>query len=230
MFNKKFHPFSPLVFLIFSFSSWGQNMENGIVVRGVGEVEIDNSTASINASVTTVNSEAGTALNQNNNIMNNIMTALLSVGIDSNDINTNQFNIHPKYRWADGSYVFEGYTVTNGVKVKINQISTLGDTIDLLVDAGATKVGSVGFSSADLEAIRAEALQKAITDAKNKAQLLATATGVVLGEAAYINLSSNHTYSSPESHATNALSSAPPISPGTKTITETVSIRYEISN
>ncbi len=216
--------------LLVNFSAQAENTDKIIVVQGVGEVTIDNTEGKIHASVTTRNLDADQALTNNNNVINNIVSELNGVGVTGDDITTTQFNFHPEYNWNNGQNNFVGYTVTNGIKIKVSEISTVGSVLNLLVDAGATRINSVSFGSSSLSEVRKLALVRATDDALVKAQILANSTNVQLGEVIQIRLASQSTVLN-QSRANgdeSFVANATPISAGNNTYRETVKVTYQI--
>ncbi len=221
------------IYLIFalltSFAGQAQNTENTISVRGVGEVTIENTQGQISASVTTQDMDADQALQLNNNRMNQIISELNAVGISGTDIATNQFSFQPNYDWSDNGYIFAGYSVTNGIRIKVNEVSTVGAVLNLLVDAGASRIHSVGFGSSSLSTVRRQALERATEDALEKAQILANSTGVTLGRVVQVQLLSNSSVLNATQTEAVSFASDVPTSPGQNTYTETVNITYLIA-
>jgi uncharacterized protein YggE len=201
--------------------------EHIISVQGVGEVALANTEGRIQASVTTLNADADVALSTNSAIVANIISELDGVGIKTEDISTSRFDFHPQYDWNNGQQIFQGYSVTNGLNIVVQEVSAVGAVLNLLVDAGATRINSVGFGSSSLSEVRTQALQRASEDALAKASILAAANGVTLGEVIQVRLSSANTVL--ESTAIGAVSSSPaPIVPGTNTYRETVHVTYAL--
>lgn len=219
------------VFIMTGFSVQAQITDKVIVVQGVGVVTIDNTQGYINASVTTRNLDADQALTENNTIVANIFNELNGVGVTEDDITTNQFSFHPDYDWDDGQYNFIGYSVTNGITINVSEISTVGAILNLLVDAGVSRINSVSFGSSSLSEVRKQALIRATEDALAKAEILATSTGVNLGRVIQIRLASQSTVLNPSS---GSLSVSPPsvtpISPGDNSYQETVLVTYQIED
>lgn len=202
--------------------------EHIIAVHGVGEVALANSEGRIQTSVTTLDTDADAALNHNSTLVANIISELNAVGIESADISTSRFDFHPQYDWNNGQQIFQGYSVTNGLNIVIREVSAVGAVLNLLVDAGATRINSVSFGSSSLAEVRTQALQRATEDARNKASILATASGVTLGPVIQVKLlSANPLQESVVGDV--SLSSGPaPIVPGSNTYRETVSITYQL--
>ncbi len=206
-----------------------QQTENIIVVQGVGAVTITNAEGRINASVSTLNQDAEVALSNNNAIVSNIVSELNGVGISPDDISTNRFDFYPEYRWSEGQQVFEGYAVTNGISILVKEVAAMGAILNLLVDAGASRINSVGFGSSNLAEVRKQALEKATEDALTKATILANANGVNLGKVIQVKLSSqNSVLNQTSSNGGVSAASPVPISPGQNTITEKLTVTYEL--
>jgi len=204
-------------------------LAKSIQVQGVGQVTLVNTEGSINASVTTLSMDADVALTSNNNAVSNILRELSGVGIDADDITTSLFNFRPQYRWHEGTYVFEGYEVTNGLQIKVKQVSAIGSVLNLLVDAGVTRINSIDFGSSVLADVRRIALEKATDDALAKATILANSTGVSLGPVIGIDLVSR-TPVLAEDSPNGSLSTSPvPIEPGSNTHTAVVNVTYQIN-
>ncbi|WP_223789486.1 SIMPL domain-containing protein [Marinicella meishanensis] len=203
---------------------------NTIQVMGVGQVKMLNTEGSINASVTTLSMDADVALTTNNAAVSNILMELSGVGIDGDDISTSMFNFRPKYRWNDSTYVFEGYEVTNGLQIKVKEVSAIGSVLNLLVDAGATRINSINFGSSVLADVHRVALEKATDDALAKATILANSTGVSLGPVIGIDLLSQTSVLNDET-VSGAVSPRPPvpIEAGSNTHTAVVQVTYRIN-
>jgi uncharacterized protein YggE len=207
-----------------------QTSGNTIKVNGVGQVKLVNSEGSINASVTTLSMDADVALTSNNNAVNNILSELSGVGIDADDIATSSFNFRPKYRWDEGTHVFEGYEVTNGLRIQVKEVSAIGSVLNLLVDAGVTRINSINFGSSVLADVHRTALEKATEDALAKATILATSTGVSLGPVINIDLVSQTSVLNDDT-VVGSVSPRPPvpIEAGSNTHTAVVHVTYRIN-
>lgn len=208
-----------------------QTSDKTIQVQGVGQVKLINSEGSIQASVTTLSMDADVALTRNNHAVNNILTELSGVGIDSDDVITSLFNFRPQYRWEEGHHVFEGYEVTNGLRIQVKEVTAIGSVLNLLVDAGVTRINSISFGSPVLANIHRMALEKATEDALAKATILANSTGVSLGPVIGIDLVSQTSVLPSSNSGNGGVSSGPPvpIEPGTNTHTAVVHVTYQIN-
>ena len=112
----------------------------------------------------------------------------LGAGIAERDIQTTQFSIQPRYtretRKADGTIEtrkLEGYTVRNGVNVRVRDIDAVGEVLDMSVRLGVNEGGDIQFSNADPTKALGRARSNAVKDALDKARGLASAAGGKVG-------------------------------------------------
>jgi uncharacterized protein YggE len=79
------------------------------------------------------------------------------------------------------------YRVSNMVQVTIRDLNTVGDIIDAAVAAGANNVWGVTFGLEDTEALEAQAREKAVANARARAESLAELNGVAVGDVIHIS-------------------------------------------
>ena len=211
------------------------NQQEGIWVSGRGEVTaapditiLQLGISAQRASVAEAQSEAATA-------MDKVMTALSESGIASKDVQTQQFSIQQVIKWDQDKQeqVIIGYRVDNMVMAKIREIDKTGSIIDAVAVAGGdnTRIDNIGFSVDDPSPYRKEARDKAMADAKAKAEQLANLSGVKLGKPTYISESISYpVYPSYVTPAAPMPSPAPvtPISPGEMKISLDIQVVYAI--
>ncbi|MDC3952409.1 SIMPL domain-containing protein [Polyangium jinanense] len=73
------------------------------------------------------------------------------------------------------------YRVSNTVEVTIRDVSKASRVVQAAVDAGANNVWNVNFGIDDTKALEATAREKAVADAKARAEVLAKLSGLELG-------------------------------------------------
>ena len=152
-----------------------------VMVAGHGSVEAAPDSAEITTGVVTEGQTARDALTANSAAMRKVIDGLKVAGIDAKDIQTQQFQIHPRYRTVKDRQQVEGYTVRNQVTVKVREIARLGEILDQVVTLGANQASGINFIVSDAEKRKDEARKKAIENAKQRARLLAEAAGARLG-------------------------------------------------
>lgn len=143
--------------------------------------------AMISTGVSTIQLTAEESLTENSDVMERIMTVLkVDFGINETDIQTTSFSINAEYDYRyneeGGGPTLIGYRVTNLLSVKIMNLDDLGLILDALVVAGSNQLGGISFGIDDPdESLWNSARQKAVGNAKVKADLYAAAAGLTVG-------------------------------------------------
>ena len=127
--------------------------------------------------------DGGVTSDANNAAMGKVLLALKGAGIEEKDYQTSRLSLQPQYaqnRAAPSPFV--GYRASNRVTVRIRDVAKVANVIDVLVGAGANEIGGINFSVTQASKHLDEAREKAIADARRKAEIYAKAAGVTLGE------------------------------------------------
>jgi uncharacterized protein len=179
--------------------------------------------------------------------MNNVLDALRSSGVKENETSTSSFNIFPNYNITqeeDFRPIESGdiisYTVTNSIIVDSINLLNVPQWIDTAVQAGVNDVSSISFILSDKksELIKNDLLNQAITNAKNKADIAASALGLkVIGVRSIIieGVDGIPVSSQQSFFASQAVDSAapraspPPIIVGEQKVTSSVNITFLIN-
>jgi len=212
------------------------SQQEGIWVAGRGEVSAVPDIATLRLGIEAQETSVAEAQSQAIEAMDRVMAALTDNGMAKKDIQTQYFNIRRVTKWdrEKEEEVVIGYRVTNMVTVKIREIDRIGSIIDAVAAAGGdfTRIESISFSVDDPSAYHQEARQKAMADAKTKAEQLAELAGVKLGKPTYISESA---YLPPpiyrqDLYEKGAAAPVPetPISPGEMEISLTIQVAYAI--
>ncbi len=208
--------------------------QTGIAVTGTGSVTVIPNIGMLNVGVEVTATTVAKARAGAEEAMERIQTSLHKSGVENRDIATQFFNIFPQYRYRDGEAPkITGFTVNNQVMVKVRDIDRLSETLDDAVDAGgdAVRVNSVSFAVDEPEQFLEEAREKAMADARQRAEQLANLAGVTLGDPLSINESGGGGGNVPFpefARAATARSGATPIQPGENEIELSVSVLYAI--
>ena len=201
-----------------------------ITVVGSGSVSGAPDTAEVTAGVVTQAATASQAMSQNSATMEKVLKALTALGIADRDIHTTNVSIVPQRASTQPSRPAPspviGYEVTNQVRVRVRNLSSLGRLLDTLVGQGANALGGIGFSIADPAPLLEQARSKAIADARQKAQVYATAAGVKVGRVIFIRDTSA---GPPRPMAGRMMAvAATPIAPGEQEVEVSVSVTYAL--
>lgn len=203
-----------------------------VSVTGTGEAQAPPDEARINAGVQAVADTVVAASRQNEEKVRKIMDALSEQGIDESDIGTTDYSIWAQQDYQDGQSRITGYQVSNVVVVTIKDIAKVGDVLAAVTNAGANTVHGVQFSVSDTEALETQARERAMADARRRAESLAGLAGVALGEVVTLSTSAGPGYGPMmmEAAAMRMSDSAPTptITPGQQSVSVQVQVTYAI--
>ncbi len=181
--------------------------------------------------------------------MNRIIDTMKKLGVEEKDIKTTQYNLWPRYNNQRKPVIqtnqiqevqqpeIIGYELRQSVEIKIRDLSTVDQVIDQGTKTGANQVGSLRFDIDDSSELKMQAREIAFDKAKEKAQQMAAAAGVTLGDV--ITFSEGGGYSpypqargmanfAMEMDEGMAISAAPAIEPGSQEMQIIVNVTYEI--
>lgn len=156
----------------------GAVKDRKITVNGEGLVKVSPNMATATLGVRTENLNLQEAQSENAKKANDIVDALLSLGIPKNDIKTADYRIDPIYTYEDGKQLFQGYRVTHLYTITIRDADQVGVVIDTAVENGANEVMNIQFSVAEPNAYYNQALSLAVIDSFKKAQTIAHTFGI----------------------------------------------------
>ncbi len=140
--------------------------------------------------------DAQAAQDQVNQIVQRAIEAIRGQGIEEQNLRTADLSLHPVYSHPQPRPGREqepqepqivGYRASNTVIVDLSDLAKIGPVIDAAVGAGANQLQGIDFSLRnDLEA-RTAALEQAVEEARRKAESLARAAGMELGQLLELN-------------------------------------------
>jgi len=143
-----------------------------ITVEGNSKFEVSPDFAELQIEVVTSSEDLTEAQRENAERMNQVISALLALNIDRNDIQTAFFNVSPRYDYVEGKQVFRGYEVTNAITVKIEEINEVGMVIDTAIKNGANRISQLEFKLENDALYYQKALQLALQNAHEKANAI----------------------------------------------------------
>lgn len=209
-------------------------------VSGEGKSVVVPDIAEFSFSVVTEGGNDLAALqSENTKKMNAAIQYLKGNGIDEKDIKTQNYNVSPRYQYASCALggicpppQIVGYTITQGVAVKVRDFKKIGELLAGVVKNGANTVSDMRFTVDDMTTVQNAARTEAIQKAKTKAKAIAKASGFDVGKLLSIDEGMN-----PVAYTDSRLfgmggvakeSASPQIEAGSQEITVNVTLRYEI--
>ena len=216
-----------------------QSRPPSIRVSGEGELAIAPDIAEIRMSVVRESKTARAALNANNDAMAKVFAAMQAQGIADRDLQTSNFNISPRYyhppRGENQPQLppkIIAYVVSNTLSVRIRDLESVGKVLDQAVSLGVNSGGNIRFMNDKPKTALKQARRAAMEDAIDKANTLAAAAGVALGDILEISESSHSPRPTPMARAQFAteamMADAVPIARGENTYRVTVNVSWEI--
>ena len=168
--------------------------ENQFSVSATGKVFAKPDIANLTIGFKTeVKNTAAEAVEKNSEKMNQIIKELKGLDIEAKDIKTTNYNLTPVYDWTrDKGQKLKGYQVSQNVMIKIRDLDNIGKAIAKTAEKGANQIGSINFTIDDEDELKAQARDKAIAKAKEKAKDISKASGIKLGK--IVNVYENEVY------------------------------------
>jgi uncharacterized protein YggE len=206
-------------------------VNRNITVNGTGVITLSPDLARISIGVQTQDADANRAVADNSDQAQEVVDTLLDFGIEQEDIRTTDFSIFPRQDFdREGQPLEISYVVNNTVRVTVRDLEQVGGVLDAVVQAGANNITGIQFDVADNSAAQADALQAAVLNARARAEALAEAAEVELGQVQSIN---SFVGGGPAPFVSRSFDVAEaamdvPISPGQMDITVEVTVVYEI--
>ena len=174
-----------LVFLLSSCSNSNlPTAENdGILVTGSATIQSSPDLATLRVGVQSFDKNVEKAVNDNNTKIESIILNLGNKGLTEKDMETDQFNISPQREYRNNNPpIVVGYNVSNILTVKIRNLESLGEIMQVVVGSGANTINGLSFSIEDPNPLRQKARGLAMEDALSRAEILADASGVEVGK------------------------------------------------
>jgi uncharacterized protein len=203
-----------------------EDAKEGITVTGSGDVNSTPDRADLSFSVQSEGSTAAQALAANSADAQRLIDALKEAGVQAKDLKTEHLDVSPRY----DPEVPESrrYSASSSVSVRSQPLDRAARLSDIAVRAGADTVSGPSLSVADRDAQYRRALERAFDDARAKAETLAAAAGVSLGEVTAI-VEGGQPHDFPVyATAERALDAKTPIEPGSEEIAASVTVTFAI--
>lgn len=217
-----------------------------ITVDGMGKVSAKPDLARVSLSVVATGKTVKAVTEDGNKKMTAVIEQVKSLGIKPEDIQTTGYYLNPEYDYntpviydkvgmpVSKQPTIIGYSLTQSIDVKVRDLTKSDDVIDKATTAGANQVGSLSFELDDASGVKTQAREIAFKKAREKAEMMARAAGVKLGNVVTFSEGSGG-YPMPYSNfamkamdSSGGESTAPSIEAGTQELNISVSVTYEI--
>lgn len=107
-----------------------------------------------------------------------VLQKLKGAGLPPDAIQTRGYDMQPEYDYVNGRQSMRGYIARNTLEARIDELTRIGEILDVAVSSGATSVGNVRFDLKDRAGAEREALRLAVEDARRRADAAAGGAGM----------------------------------------------------
>jgi hypothetical protein len=209
----------------------GTGVLNTVTASGEGKEATAPDTAEMTFGATAQGAEPKPTLAEASEKADAILATIKQVGIPDTDIQTTGVNLYPQYDYTQGrTPSITGYQASVQVRVTLKDITKIGDTIDAAVEAGATDISGPMWTLSENAEARSVAIEKAVADAKARAEVMAQAAGKSVGEVISLGeagVSVPIVYGDFSRTAADG-AAAPEIAPGTLEVVAHITVVYEL--
>ncbi len=211
-----------------------------LIVTGQGDVKVKPDKMEVTLGVVTEDKSSQVASRRNAVIAQQVQSAVRKAGVANKDVQTVNYSVTPVYSESIPATPgtkqqlphITGYRVYNQVRVVVRDLAKMSDVLDGATAVGSNTIEGIALGLEDQKAAEGQALEKAVQDARRKADHMAKAAGASILN--ILELSDTTGYGGPirpmmMARRMDAAEAATPIAPGELTITANVTIIYGIS-
>jgi uncharacterized protein YggE len=152
-----------------------------IEVSGLGEIMVVPDRAELNLGVETFAPDLDEAKAANDKIVSAVLDAIKKNGVEEKHLQTDRFNINPRYRETREERTLMGYQVRKSISVTLTDIDKFENVLSAALESGANQVHGFEFQTSEPRKHRDEARALALDAAKEKAVAMAKQYGQNIG-------------------------------------------------
>ena len=207
-----------------------------IAVTGTAEVSAPPDRAMVSLGAVVEVKNALDAQKQIAQVMQRVIKDVKAQGIPEEKIRTAGLALNPIYAHPAPKAGQEpeaprivGYRASNTVRVQVDDMERVGAVIDAGITAGANQLNSLSFDLRDDLKFRKQALQLAAQEARSKAEAIAAALNLQLGEVIEVREEGGQPAYSAERRFAAPAAAATPVQPGQLQVNAGVTVRFRIT-
>jgi len=226
------------LFILFCFAGMGLAGERTLVsgaatldirtvtVVGTAQTAVIPDLVKLTLSQTSQNSDASQAWALNNTNSVNLLKTLEDAGIAAEDVQTTKLSLYRNRDYLGNSQYSDWYyQVTHSLSVTVRQMDGLGNLLNNITAMDSEISINLSLDVSNKSDAYAQSLTSAVNDARAKAEIIAQAEGLTLGEA--ISISAAHSNVSVDT-TTQTEDAYRSIAPGQDQIGTSVRVVYAI--
>jgi len=203
-----------------------------VTVTGSAQSQKTNEMASYTAGVNAVNDSKEKAVAEVNEKVTALVQSIKQFGIADKDIKTQNLNIYQNQEtyYEDGvqKQRLGQWNVNNSIEITLREIGKAQELTDLLSKSGANNVYGPNFSLDESNSKDTGLTELAIKDAREKADVIAKASGAKLGEVVEVvegGISTNYPMYAAKA---DGMGGGAPVEVGSTTVSKSVTVTFEL--
>jgi len=194
-----------------------------IQAQGTATLSANPDQAQITVSVITNGATAQAAAQANASVSTTVQNALKALN-PAPMIQTIGYSVYPQYT---GAQILTGYTATNSIQVTTFDLSTIGNLIDTVNQAGANGVSGITFGLQNPDPVKQQALTAAAKQARGHADAMAAGLGGKTGPVVSAVEGSTYTPIYAAGGAVAGAAVPTPVQTGQVSVTASVTITFQ---
>ncbi len=165
-------------------------MERTIRVKGTGKAKAEADQVTLNFTLSTIDLEYEQAFNQMEKSQADFRSTMERLGFEKDSVKSTEFTVDENYESIGKREVFTGFEITHQMQVSFDFSSQrLAEVLSALKKGLANPSIQISFSTKDQDGLKKRILQNAVQNAREKAEIIAAASGCSLGEILNIDYS-----------------------------------------
>lgn len=210
-------------FLLFGVYTVFEYKDDSVTVTGEAKSEQKTQVATFNAGVMVISDNKESAVNEVNTKMEAIIASVKNFGVEAKDIKTQNLSIYQQEQPRTGEW-----RVSNDISIKLRDVDKATDLTSLLTASGATSVYGPSFTVDDTGQAESGLVEQAIKNAREKAEIMAAASGRKVGKVVKISEGYSAPGLYPMAERSMAGGGGAPLEPGSQTVTKSVTVVFEL--
>lgn len=204
--------------------------ENTFTVTGSASTVAKPDRLILSLGVETRSLEADKAVASNAEVMSRVTQSILALGLGDDELKTEQYSLHPEYNFKDGQREFLGYVATNAVTITTSKLELASRIIDGAGKSGANQIRQITFALAPQteKELSKQLLQKAVTDAKERAESTLSALGLSIIGVKSLHIADGIIFPRIALAESAVKEAVTPTFPGQSSVTATVNVTFLI--
>jgi len=112
--------------------------------------------------------------------MRPVLESLRKARVADEAVRTTGYDLQQEFDFTNGKRVPRGYVARNSIEVRVDDVGRVGELLEAVVNQGATSVSGLRFDVKDEGKLEREAVRRAVTNARLKAEAAAAGAGRTL--------------------------------------------------